>query len=40
VNLNCLDDADPNALKVAHWDGRHDNWQAGPRDAPWPMFEE
>ncbi|MGZ3423915.1 MAG: GFA family protein [Polyangiales bacterium] len=37
VNVNCLDDVDPNALKTVHWDGRHDNWQAGPRDKPWPV---
>lgn len=37
VNLNCLDDIDPAAVPVIHWDGRHDNWQAGPRDAPWPI---
>ncbi len=37
VNLNCLDDADPNALKVGHFDGRHNNWHAGMRDQPWPI---
>jgi hypothetical protein len=37
VNLNCLDDVDPNSLKVVYWDGRHDNWEAGPRDTPWPI---
>jgi hypothetical protein len=37
VNFNCLDDVDPNALAVVHWDGRHDNWEAGPRPAPWPI---
>jgi hypothetical protein len=37
VNLNCLDDVDPGALKVVYWDGRHDNWQAGPRETPWPV---
>jgi hypothetical protein len=37
VNLNTLDDLDPSQLKVVHWDGRHDNWQAGPRDTPWPI---
>jgi len=36
-NVNCLDDVDPNALPLVHWDGRHDNWQAGPRDRPWPL---
>ncbi len=37
VNLNCLDGVDPNRLKVIHWDGRHNNWQAGPRETPWPI---
>jgi hypothetical protein len=36
VNLNCLDEVDPNALEVQYWDGRHDNWEAGPRATPWP----
>lgn len=36
VNLNALDDVDHSEIKVAYWDGRHDNWQAGTRDAPWP----
>ena len=40
VNLNCLDDVDPAALSVIYWDGRHDNWQAGPRKQPWPMRSE
>ncbi len=37
VNLNALDDADAHALPLRHWDGRHNNWQAGPRPAPWPI---
>ncbi len=39
VNLNCLDDVDvPTAgLAIHYWDGRHDNWQAGMRDQPWPV---
>jgi hypothetical protein len=37
VNVNCLDDVDVAELKVIYWDGRHDNWQAGPRDTPWPI---
>jgi hypothetical protein len=37
VNLNTLDDLDPRNVKVAHWDGRHDNWHAGTRDTPWPI---
>lgn len=39
VNLNCLDDVDPNDLApLIYWDGRHNNWQAGPRNTPWPIF--
>jgi hypothetical protein len=36
VNLNCLDDIDVRDLSLIFWDGRHDNWQAGPRKEPWP----
>ena len=36
VNYNCLDEVDPASLKVMHFDGRHDNWMAGPRSARWP----
>ena len=36
-NANCLDDIDPNALKIGHWDGRHDNWEGGMRDQAWPI---
>jgi hypothetical protein len=38
VNLNCLDDVDPSGAKLAYWDGRHDNWRAGTRSQPWPIF--
>jgi hypothetical protein len=37
VNFNALDDVDPIDVKVTYWDGRHNNWVAGPRDAPWPI---
>ncbi len=37
VNFNCLDDIDLADVKVMYWDGRHDNWQAGPRPTPWPI---
>lgn len=37
VNFNTLDDVDPLDVTVTHWDGRHDNWQAGPRSTPWPI---
>ena len=23
---------------LRYWDGRHDNWYAGTRDEPWPIF--
>ncbi|HSD86963.1 MAG TPA: GFA family protein [Kofleriaceae bacterium] len=37
INVACLDDVDPHALSLMHWDGRHDNWQAGARETPWPI---
>jgi hypothetical protein len=37
VSFNALDDVDPSEMKAVFWDGRHDNWQAGPRDTPWPI---
>jgi len=40
VNLNTLDELDPLDVRVIYWDGRHDNWQAGPREQPWRMEPE
>lgn len=37
VNVNALDGVDPHSIPLRHWDGRHDNWGASPRDRPWPM---
>jgi hypothetical protein len=37
VNLNCLDGVEIHELSVKHWDGRHNNWGAGPRATPWPI---
>ena len=37
VNLNTLDDFDPSQARMIYWDGRHDNWAAGPRPTPWPV---
>lgn len=37
VNLNCLDDFDVSKTELVHWDGRHDNWEAGPRPSRWPV---
>lgn len=37
VNYLALDGFDPIGTRVLYWDGRHDNWQAGTRDQPWPV---
>lgn len=37
IYLNTLDDVDTAEIEMAYWDGRHDNWEAGPRDKPWPI---
>jgi hypothetical protein len=37
VNLNCIDGFDVSQTELVHWDGRHDNWQAGTRPSPWPI---
>jgi hypothetical protein len=37
VNLNCLDDIELRDVSVIYWDGRHNNWQGGPRKEPWPL---
>jgi hypothetical protein len=37
VFFNALDDVDPADVKVTYWDGRHNNWEAGPRETPWPI---
>jgi hypothetical protein len=37
VNLNCLDDIELSTLTLHYWDGRHNNWEAGPRSTPWPV---
>lgn len=38
ININTLDDVELTDLKVVYWDGRHNNWEAGPRGTPWPML--
>jgi hypothetical protein len=38
VNVNTLDDVELVGLKLVYWDGRHNNWEAGPRDTPWPTL--
>jgi hypothetical protein len=40
VNYNTLDDVDPIDVKITYWDGRHNNWQAGPRETPWRIAGE
>lgn len=37
ANLNCVEAVEPEQLKIVYWDGRHNNWEAGPRDRPWPI---
>lgn len=37
VNAQTLDGFDPSRLPAVYWDGRHDNWHAGPRNEPWPV---
>ncbi|HEX4419264.1 MAG TPA: GFA family protein [Kofleriaceae bacterium] len=37
INLRCLDGFDLGKVKIGHWDGRHNNWQAGMRAEPWPV---
>jgi hypothetical protein len=37
VPLNALDDIDLLDVAVTHWDGRHDNWQAGPASKRFPV---
>lgn len=38
VNVQCLDDVELTDVPIRYWDGRHDNWHAGPRERPWPML--
>jgi hypothetical protein len=40
VNLNAIDDIDVAQLSIVHWDGRHNNWHAGPRPTPYPIFSD
>jgi hypothetical protein len=37
IHVNALDGIDLATLAYRYWDGRHDNWAAGPRDRPWPV---
>jgi hypothetical protein len=38
VNYNCLDGVELRDLPVIYWDGRHNNWAAGPRPTAWAML--
>ena len=40
VNLNTLEGIELRDLPVGYFDGRHDNFEAGLRPEPWPMFED
>jgi hypothetical protein len=37
INVNCLEDVELADVKHKHWDGRHNNWDAGTRSEPWPI---
>jgi hypothetical protein len=36
INVCCLDGVDFSTLTTQYWDGRNNNWQAGPRPQPYP----
>lgn len=40
INLQVLDDVEMKDVATMYWDGRHDNWQAGPRAQPFAIFSE
>jgi hypothetical protein len=37
-SYNAVDELELAELPVVHWDGRHDNWQAGPSPKPFPIL--
>jgi hypothetical protein len=39
-SYNAVDDFELEELPVIYWDGRHDNWQAGPARKPWPILKK
>jgi hypothetical protein len=39
-NYNTIDELEIGDLPVVYWDGRHDNWYAGPSDKPWPILKK
>ncbi len=38
VNVNTLEGVELAGLPEMHFDGRHDNWEAGPREKSWPLL--
>ena len=38
-SYNAIDDFEIGELTVVHWDGRHNNWQAGPGKVPFPILK-
>ena len=38
VMVNCLDGVELTDLTYQYWDGRHNNWEAGPRPQPWRAY--
>ena len=38
-SYNSIDDFEISELSVVHWDGRHNNWHAGPASKPWPILK-
>jgi hypothetical protein len=38
-SYNTIDELEISALPAVYWDGRHDNWHAGPADKPWPILK-
>jgi hypothetical protein len=36
-SYNAIDGLELTELPVVYWDGRHNNWQAGPASKPWPI---
>ena len=38
-SYRAIDDFEISELSVVHWDGRHNNWQAGPAAKPFPILD-
>lgn len=39
-SYNAVDGLEISELPVIHWDGRHNNWQSGPRSEPYRILTE